>query len=506
MKNKILLVIFISLNFTQTVTPQEPVSAFAEFDISQGALVSFGSLNSNYFGLPYNLLSDFAENSKLFILTPSEQQSLCESLIQDNNINLNNIVFLNFVHDTYWTKNYGPYFIVDGNNEIGIVDFEYDRPDRINDNAIPFKLSEYWNYNYFNSDIYHNGGNLMFNGINQAASSNLPHNANPNVDIDQKMNDFYGVERYLTTDDPWGNYHEHIDCWAKFLSHEKIIISEVPSINPNYTSIENVVTFFENQLNSYGEPYKVYRVYCPNGEPYANSYIMNGKVYVPINGGLHDQDAIQSFQYALPGYEIEGYYFNNFLNTDALNCRVMNIPDFNAIRIFHNSIDDSEIELNEYEVIVNFQNMSGTNLDPLNLNVYWKNQFMNNYEALILDPVGNGTFIASIPHQPGNTPVYYYIEAHNYDGRIDRLPVAGYFEFFTFGSPGFNAGDINMDHLININDIFAIIYHVLNSYPIVGYGLELADLNNDNTINVFDIIRIVNIILGVNFYTGFNNQ
>ena len=47
MKNKILLVIFISLNFTQTVTPQEPVSAFAEFDISQGALVSFGSLNSN---------------------------------------------------------------------------------------------------------------------------------------------------------------------------------------------------------------------------------------------------------------------------------------------------------------------------------------------------------------------------------------------------------------------------------------------------------------------------
>ena len=56
-----------------------------------------------------------------------------------------------------------------------------------------------------------------------------------------------------------------------------------------------------------------------------------------------------------------------------------------------------------------------------------------------------------------------------------------------------------MDHLININDIFAIIYHVLNSYPIVGYGLELADLNNDNTINVFDIIRIVNTILGVNF-------
>ena len=53
-----------------------------------------------------------------------------------------------------------------------------------------------------------------------------------------------------------------------------------------------------------------------------------------------------------------------------------------------------------------------------------------------------------------------------------------------------------MDNLININDIFEIIYHVLNTNPITGYGLILADLNEDGTINVFDIIRIVNIILG----------
>ena len=52
-----------------------------------------------------------------------------------------------------WTKNYGPYFIVDGNNEIGIVDFHYDRPERINDNAIPYQLANHWNYNYFDSDI-----------------------------------------------------------------------------------------------------------------------------------------------------------------------------------------------------------------------------------------------------------------------------------------------------------------------------------------------------------------
>ena len=118
------------------------------------------------------------------------------------------------------------------------------------------------------------------------------------MDVDQLMLDFYGVETYHTIEDPWGNYHEHVDCWAKFLSHEKIIISQVPSTHYNYTTIENVVTYFENQLNSYGEPYEIYRVYCPNGEPYANSYIMNGKVYVPINNGPYDENAIASFQEA----------------------------------------------------------------------------------------------------------------------------------------------------------------------------------------------------------------
>ena len=483
---------------TQTDPPIGQISAFAEFDISEGALISYGSIMSLSFGLPWEVIRDFSEEAKLFILVPSNQQNSCQQQLENNNINMNNVVYLNYIHDTYWTKNFGPYFIVDGNHEIGIVDFHYDRPDRINDNAIPFQLANHWNYNYFDSDIIHNGGNLMFNGINQAASSTLPHDANSGIDVNQIMQDFYGVDTYHTVEDPWGNYHEHIDCWAKFLSHEKIIISEVPSTHNNYITLENVVTFYENQLNSYGEPYQIYRVYCPNGEPYANSYIMNNKVYIPINNGSYDDDAIISFQEALPEYEIEGYYFYNFISTDALNCRVMNIPDFNAIRIFHNSINNQPVPLNEYEVTASFDDLSQSGLDNSTLNVFWKNQFMIDYQATPLIEIENEIYQAIIPNQPGDTPIHYYIEAGNLNGRIDRLPIAGYFDFYAFGGAGFELGDINMDQLINIQDIFEIIHHVLNASLITGYGLILADLNEDDTINVFDIIKIINIILGIN--------
>jgi agmatine deiminase len=495
MKYLLLVSLFLVTIYSETEPPIGPISAFSEFDISEGAFVSYGSIMSYSFGLPFNLLRDFSEDAKLFVLVPSNLQNNCHIQLENNNVNMENVVYLNFTHDTYWTKNFGPYFIVDGNQEIGIVDFQYDRPDRINDNAIPFQLANYWNYNYFDSDIVHNGGNLMFNGINQAASSTLPYNANQNIDVDQMMLDYYGVDTYHTVEDPWGNYHEHVDCWAKFLSHEKIIICQVPASHYKYAEMENVVSHYEEQLNSYGEPYEIHRVYTPNGEPYANSYIMNGKVYVPTGFGQYDDDAIESFQNALPGYEVEGYNFNNFISTDALNCRVMNIPDFEAIRIFHNSINDSPVPMNEYEVNATFTDLSGSGLNISTLKVYWKNQYMENYHSINLE-YNNENYQAFIPSQPGDTPVHYFIEAGNSAGRIDRLPISGYFDFHALGGPGFELGDINMDYLININDIFEIIYHVLNTNPISGYGLILADLNEDNTVNVFDIIRIVNIILG----------
>lgn len=444
-----------------------------------------------------SLIHDLSVDGILYILVPSNSQSNCENILTNNGVNLDNVEFLNYNHDTYWTKNYGPYFVLDGDNEIGIVDFHYDRPDRPNDNAIPFHLADHWDYNYFDSDIVHNGGNLMFDGITRAASSLLPFSENQGMNVNQMMLEYYGVESYLTFDDPWANYHEHIDCWAKFLSNEKIIICQVPSTHPRYDEIEDAAEFYQNQLNSFGDSYQVYRIYTPNGEPYINSYILNDNVYVPVGFGQWDDDALEVIQEALPGYTVRGYSDYSYLDTDALNCRVMNIPDFEAVRIIHNAINDQSAPLDDYPLGALFIDLSGNGILVESLNIYWKNQFMQDYENLPMVQVNESAeYSAIIPGQPGDTPVHYYIEGGNITGRVDRLPIAGYFEFYAFGGPGFNSGDVNMDGVININDILLMLNHILNVYPISGYGLVLADMNNDETVNVFDIIHIVNIIMG----------
>ena len=195
--------LIITFIFSETDPPFTPITSFSEFDVSSGSLISYNSNLGWGFGQPMSLIQDLAIDGILYILVPENSQNACQNILENNGINLDNVQLLPFSHDTYWTKNYGPYFVLDGNNDIGIVDFHYDRPDRPNDNAIPFNLSVHWGYNYFDSDIIHNGGNLMFDGLTSASSSLLPYSENPGMDVDQMMFEYYGVESYLTIDDPW---------------------------------------------------------------------------------------------------------------------------------------------------------------------------------------------------------------------------------------------------------------------------------------------------------------
>ena len=59
---------------------------------------------------------------------------------------------------------------------------------------------------------------------NNQSSIPLP----PCAYVDNIMNDYYGISEYHVVADPNGEYIDHIDCWGKFLSPNRILIREVP--------------------------------------------------------------------------------------------------------------------------------------------------------------------------------------------------------------------------------------------------------------------------------------
>ena len=103
-------------------------------------------------------------------------------------------------------------------------------------------------------------------------------------------------------------------------------------------------------------------------------------------------------------------------------------------------------------------------------------------------------YTANIPAQPIDVNIKYYIQALDNSGRLERLPMAGYFDFDSIGSPAI-PGDVNQDETVNILDVVLAVNGVLGTSDLTSTEFQLADMNGDGTLNVLDIILIVNEVL-----------
>jgi agmatine/peptidylarginine deiminase len=412
--------------FTPTDPPEGFIRNVAEFDQMQAVMVRYP------FGIPVSLIAEMAEDTRVLTIVANEQQKQnVLGMYAANNVNTDHCDFMFAPTDSYWTRDYGPFFIFDGNNNAAIVDFPYNRP-RPNDDNIPVVLAQYLNIDLYGMNLIHTGGNYMCNGMGQAASTDLVLDENPGLseeDVDSLVNDFLGIETYHITADPLGEYIKHVDCWGKFLAPDKILIGKVPESDPRYNDFETIATYFANQISSYGDHYKVYRVFTPGTPqetPFTNSLILNKKVLVPITGSPWDEDAITTYQQAMPGYEIVGVQYSGWLNTDALHCRTKGIADINQLYIWHVPILGNHDFQYGYPLSANIYNYSGQPVyeDSVFL-IYQINQ--NGYDTVLMVNNSRDSLVYSSTITgagPGDT-VRYYLFAADASGHRANHPYIG---------------------------------------------------------------------------------
>ena len=476
-----------------TDPPLGPVRNIAEFERMNGVLIRYP------FGISTSMIREMAEDVKIYCLVSSSQQNSAYNSMNNGGVDMNNVEFILGSTDSYWTRDYGPWWVVDGYGDVGIVDFTYNRP-RPNDNAAPQKVSNHLNTPYFATDVIHCGGNYMTDGLGISASSNLVYEENSmsNNQVNQNMLDYYGIETYHTVEDPNNTYIDHIDCWGKFLSPQKLLIRDVPSSHPQYDEIEDVVDYFEDTLNSYGEPWEIVRVYTPNNQPYTNSLILNEKVLVPIIGSSWDDDALEVYENAMPGYEIIGFT-GSWESTDALHCRTKGIPDLNMLQIFHNPINNQNNPQESFIVEATIDDLSNAGLVYEELKIFWWTDQMDSPQQVLLNVCPwdiPDCYVGSIPGLSYDSEIKYYIQALDETGRLEKLPMAGYYSFDAVAGIIFENGDVNQDNQINVLDIVSTVNFVLDAGNLSIAQQSIADMNSDGIINILDIILIVNIIIG----------
>ena len=253
------------------------------------------------------------------------------SFLSVNGTDLSRVQF--FFHPTNdaWCRDHGPAFLINpaAEQKKVIVDWGYNAwgdkyPPYDLDDVIPTLVGEALDLPVFHPGIVMEGGSVEFNGAGTILTSTsclLNKNRNPHLSqqaIEQYLFDYYGaqqvlwVEEGIVGDDTDG----HIDDTVRFVNEDTVLtVIETNRADENYELLQanlralgRMRLLNGKQLNIVELPmpspmaYEGQRVPCS----YANFYIANGVVVVPVFNDKNDDQALRIIQECFPDRAVEG--------------------------------------------------------------------------------------------------------------------------------------------------------------------------------------------------------
>ena len=426
-------------SFVETPPPTGEVRFPGEYEPMQAVMIVYP------LGIPVELVKEMAEDCKVITVVTSYEQNYAANDFQAAGVNMANVEFLNASTNSYWIRDFGPWYIFNG-KEPAIVDNKYNRP-RPYDDDIPGEFAEYWGIEMFGMNVVHTGGNMMEDGRGHGVSDDIVITESysqagvTEEQVYERMKAYLGIDPYHVTIDPQGDYIAHVDCWGKYLAPDKILLARVPESNPRYPYYEEVAEYFETTNCCWGYPYKVYRVDIPGGNvisPYTNSLILNKKVLVPMgSNNAYNEAALNIYREAMPGYEVIGVqnnsYWDGWLNTDALHCRTRGVMDFNMFYVDHRDVVFGEQQWQDSIAITSkFIAYSGADLKQDSLLIYYRID-EGEYQTAKMTATGNpDEYVGYIKGYNGGSKVDYYVFGADESNRRYQQPVFGELDPHTF--------------------------------------------------------------------------
>ena len=235
-----------------------------------------------------------------------------------------------------WVRDYGPQFVINANEDIGVVNWDYpqggnedDYPQTYYDNT----MAEITNI--FNADVSWDGGNFQTdgNGIGYTC-------ANLDYEHIQESN---GLKEIRHLDPLASDFNKHLDILAYIASPTSVIISNVidtpPDTEADYVLCQSAIDNFQ----SWG--FDVFPVDTLITETlsfaYTNALVINNLVFVPqyydpdVNSASHisqlidlDSNALIVFQNAFPNKTIVPIFvpYKVICQSGAIHCTTITRP------------------------------------------------------------------------------------------------------------------------------------------------------------------------------------
>lgn len=245
------------------------------------------------------------------------------------------IIFHKRPGNDVWARDFGPIFVkrkTESADEFALTDWGYNAwggkyPPFDNDNDVPRWFSETYGIKRFKPEMILEGGSIETNGAGVMLTTEsvlLNPNRNPGLsklEIEQKLKDYLGQKKIiwlkngLAGDDTDG----HIDDLSRFLNKNTIVTMITNDKDDvNYESLLENHEILKSATDEHSNPFEIVTLPMPltkidgttvDGSEhvpasYANFYIANGAVLLPVYDPRYDEKAIALFKKYMPNHVI----------------------------------------------------------------------------------------------------------------------------------------------------------------------------------------------------------
>lgn len=250
--------------------------------------------------------------------------------IKASGANLDNVEFYFNPTNDAWCRDHGPAFVINKvRGEKAVVDWGYNAwggkyPPYDLDDVVPTKIANHFGYKLFNPSIVMEGGSVEFNGAGTIMTTEaclLNPNRNPHLNkaqIERYLLEFYGQDQVLWLGDGivGDDTDGHIDDITRFVNEDTVltVIEDDPE-DDNYQVLQDNLALLESMRLADGRKLNIIPLPMPKAvvyedqrlpASYANFYIANKVVVVPIFDDENDEKALAVIQQCFPERKVVG--------------------------------------------------------------------------------------------------------------------------------------------------------------------------------------------------------
>jgi agmatine deiminase len=284
------------------------------------------------------IIAALTRSEPVYVFAANDRiQQRAQKLLDRSNLSIDfkNLRWIIRPINDIWARDCGPIFVrkTDDSDDVAITDWEYNAwggkyPPFDDDNRLPEFISNEFELPRYTAGMVLEGGSIEVNGVGDLLTTEsvlLNPNRNPELsksDIEKKLYDYLGAQNIiwlgegLQGDDTDG----HIDDLARFLNPQTILTVRTKESDPNYTVLEENYERLCSARSVTGASFAIETLPLPQTQTsiptvdgseyvpasYANFYIANQAVLVPLYDDKTDGQALELFRHYFPDRDIVG--------------------------------------------------------------------------------------------------------------------------------------------------------------------------------------------------------